>query len=123
MLSTGSIIILKNLGAFKVTEVHEFSATLSFLGDKNVSALRKEQPNTKILHWINQTQSKPYSIVLYDRLLTPTGAPNPRSKQTHKTALIPASLLADRPEYVQFERLGFFKFNPSAEELLLCTRL
>ena len=46
--------------------------------------VRKSCKKTKILHWINGSQSVAFPITIYERLLTSTEEINPKSKTEYK---------------------------------------
>jgi hypothetical protein len=77
----------------------------------NVAAYRKSNPSTKILHWVAASESQSFPVVTYDRLLLSSDEVNPKSKVIYTQARVPLTILAARSEYMQFERVGFFKFS------------
>ena len=122
MLTIGAKVILKNIGIFEVEEKDDTALKLAFVRDQDISQLRKASQRVTILHWINKSQSTPFKVVTFDKLLNADNTLNPQSKQEHLQSLLPKSLVTNSPEYVQLERVGFFKFSPGKDCLLLCTR-
>lgn len=89
----------------------------------NVAAYRKANPAIRILHWVAANESQLFPVVIYDRLLLTNDQVNPTSKIVYTHARVPLSILVSRRDYIQFERVGFFKFSREGDELRLCAHL
>lgn len=135
-LTVGGEVRLRHSYVIKCDEIIKDATgqTIELLCSIDHNTLGKNPEGRKVrgvIHWVSITKSIPIEVRLYDTLFT-RSAPdkiigydfkqfiNPNSLEVVIAYMEPSGLsllLSEQVKPVQFERIGYFVFNPSASEI------